>query len=200
MIPRFSADISGAREYLKQLQGKEIPRVIGRSLDRTAKSTNSFSSRYFRSRVALDKKTVDKGLSYRRSGEIQNLTALNLGRAWFEQRISGKPIGIRDFAARKVAAGVTYRVSKAGPRQRYVRKGQPAFFVKRFGNHVFTRVGPDPPGPDSVGIKKAVGPSLPQFAATKRYQRAAIAHAEKVWATEVITNARFALSRRQERP
>ena len=191
-----SPDTRNARAYLQQLQQREIPRVIGRSLDRTRKSVASFASKDLRQRIALKKADIDRSIKTRRSGEIQSLAALNLGRAWFELRFSGKPIPLRDYNARQVRQGVSYRVSKQQGRKRYTRNGQPAFFVRKFGGNVFTRIGPDPVGPDSVKIRKVYGPSLPQIASVKRMQRRLIVHAVGTWRRELISNVRFAVSRR----
>lgn len=197
MIPTVSVDIKPAKDYLNLLTKRELPRVIGRSLDRTAASGKTFLSRSLRERLALKKAIVDKAISKRRSGEIQNITALNLGRAWFEIIASGDPIPLRDYGARATAKrGVTYQVSRTTGRKSYRAKGNLAFVVARFGNHVFVRTGADPPGKKKAPITKVFGPSLPQAFRTKRERNALIAHCEQVWATEVIRNARFALSRR----
>jgi hypothetical protein len=197
MTPTVSVDIKPAKDYLAQLTKRELPRVIGRSLDRTAASGKSFLSRSLRERLALKKAIVDKAISKRRSGEIQTITALDLGRAWFEIRASGDPIPLRDYGARATAnRGVTYQVSRRGGRKSYRAKGNLAFVVARFGGHVFVRTGADPPGKAKAPITKVFGPSLPQAFRTKREQNALIAHCERVWAEEVIRNARFALARR----
>lgn len=197
MIPQISIDIKPAKDYLNRLTKRELPRVIGRSLDRTAASGKTFLSRNLRERLALKKSVVDKSITKRRSSEIQNITALNLGRAWFEIRASGKPIPLRDYNARATAKrGVTYQVSRKAGRRSYRAKGNLAFVVERFGGHVFVRVGANPLGPRGAPIMKVFGPSLPQTFRTKRERDALIAHCKQVWATEVINNARFALSRR----
>ena len=196
MTPTLSLDIKPARDYLNQLSKRELPRVIGRSLDRTAASGKTFLSRSLRERLALKKAVVDRAISKRRSGEIQNITALDLGRAWFEIRTSGDPIPLRDYGARATKRGVTYQVSRKAGRRSYRAKGNLAFIVNRFGGHVFVRTGPNPPGPRGAPITKVFGPSLPQAFRTKRERNALIAHCEQVWATEVIRNARFALARR----
>lgn len=197
MIPTVSVDIKPAKDYLAQLTKRELPKVIGRSLDRTAASGKSFLSRSLRERLALKKAIVDKAISKRRSGEIQTITALDLGRAWFEIRASGDPIPLRDYNARATAKrGVTYQVGRRAGRKSYRAKGNLAFIVERFGGHVFVRTGADPPGKQKAPITKVFGPSLPQAFRTKREQNALIAHCERVWAEEVIRNARFALARR----
>ena len=128
---RVQSDTSGARKYLSDLQQREIPRVIGRTLNRTASSVMSRASREMRTRVNLKKAVIDKAISKRRSNEIQTLTALGLGRAWFEIRYSGKPFGIRDFDARETAKGVTFKVARIGRRKLYVRKGNKGFWSQK---------------------------------------------------------------------
>jgi hypothetical protein len=196
-VLKLTADTSKARAYLRDLEQREIPRVIGRTLKRTANTVRTHASREMRSRINLQKSVLDQAITKRRSNEVQNLTALGLGRAWFEIRYSGKPFGIRDFAARETARGVTFKVSRIGSRKVYVRQGRKGFVVDRFGGHVFTRVGDDPAGPARAKIKKATGPSIPQFAATKRVQADLIKYAQEFWARELERNIRFAISRRK---
>lgn len=204
MIPQVSLDVKPARDYLDRLTKRQLPRVIGRSLTRTAASGKTFLSRRLRERLALKKAVVDKAITTRQSTEIQNITALGTTsgtravsfRAWFEIRASGDPIPLRDYSARATRRGVTYQVSRSGGRRTYRAKGNLAFLIQRFGGHVFARVGPDPKGPLKAPIRKIFGPSLPQAFRTKRERNALIAHCEQFWGTEVIRNARFALSRR----
>ena len=188
---RVQSDTSGARKYLSDLQQREIPRVIGRTLNRTASSVMARASREMRTRVNLKKAVIDKAISKRRSNEIQTLTALGLGRAWFEIRYSGKPFGIRDFDARETAKGVTFKVARIGRRKLYVRKGNKGFIVDKFGGHIFTRIG------EGRQIKKASGPSIPQFAATKRVQASLIQYAQEFWARELERNIKYTISRRK---
>jgi hypothetical protein len=193
---QLQADVSQARDYLKRLEKRDMPRVIGRSLDRTGKSGRTFLSRRLRERVALSKTTVDRAISIRRSGEVSSLAALNAGRAWFELRVSGDPIPLRDFKARSTRRGVTYQVSHRVGRKQYLSREQPAFVVARFGGHVFVRKSPEPPGPAKAGIRKVYGPSLPQFFRTRRQREALIQHCTTFWASEVTRNARYVLQRR----
>jgi hypothetical protein len=189
-------DISGAKAYLDRLEKRDLPRVIGRTLNRAAATAKSFSSRSLRARINLKKSVVDSAIRTKRSNEIQNLTALGLGRAYFEIQWSGKPFPIRDFAARKGRSGVTYQVSRAQKRKVFKRKGRLGFIVEKLGGHVFVRVTDDPPGPMKAKIKKAYGPSIPQFAITQREQQALIAHVRDFWEREIIRNARFVLQQR----
>lgn len=194
---KLTADTSNARAYLKDLQQREIPRVIGRTLNRTANTVRTHASREMRQRINLKKATLDAAITRKRSNEIQNLRMLELRRAWFEIRYSGKPFGIRDFDAKEVARGVTFKVSRASRRKLYIRAGNKGFIVQKFGGHVFTRVGEDPPGPARAKIKKASGPSIPQFAATRRVRVDLIRYAQEYWARELERNIRYAISRRK---
>lgn len=193
----ISPDIAEGKRYLQQLDRTEIPRVIGRTLDRTKRFAATRTNRAIRERVNLKRATVDAAIKTRRSGEIGTLTALSAGRAWFEVVVSGKPIPLRDFSANQTKRGVTYRVSKSVGRRLYRRAGQNSFIVKRIGGHVFTRTGPDPKGPLTVPIKKVYGPSLPQYFSTKRIQRPIIQETQNFWNRDLIANARFALSKRK---
>lgn len=194
---RVTGDARVARAYLQHLTRSELPKVIGRSLTRTGASGRTFSSRQFRKRINLKKAVIDKAIAVRRSNEIGSLSALNAGRAWVEIRWSGRPFPLRDFDARETRSGVTFKVAKRARRRVYMRQGRKAFIVASLGDHVFVRIGEDPPGPEKAKIKKVYGPSIPQFAATRREQRALIEHVREFWSKEVIRNAQFALRRRR---
>jgi hypothetical protein len=195
-VIQVQPDTSGARALLRDLQQREIPKVIGRTLNRTADSVRSRASRDLRQRMNLQKSVIDQAISRRRSNEIQNLTALALGRAWFEIRYSGKPFPLRDFAAKQVRSGVSFKVTKAGRRAIYLRQGRKGFLVQRLGGNVFVRTTDDPAGPQKAKIQKVFGPSIPQFAATKRVQNELIEYARDFWARELERNIRFAIGRR----
>jgi hypothetical protein len=195
-VIQVQPDTSGARALLRDLQQREIPKVIGRTLNRTANSVRSRASRDLRTRMNLQKSVIDKAITRRRSNEIQNLTALALGRAWFEISYSGKPFPLRDFAAKQVRSGVSFKVTKAGRRAVYLRQGRKGFLVQRLGGNVFVRTTDDPAGPQKAKIQKVFGPSIPQFAATKRVQNELIEYARDFWARELERNIRFAIGRR----
>jgi hypothetical protein len=195
-VIQVKPDMRQALAYLERLEKRDLPRVVGRSLDRTGASVKSLFSRRLRARFNLKKSVVDAALKIRRSGEIQNLTALRAGRAWFALQATGKPIPLRDFAARMTRSGVTFKVARKGGRKRYMANGQPGFIVSRLGGHVFVRKGPEPPGAEKIGIRKVYGPALPQFLASRVEQKILIAHAGAVWPKEIERNASFALKRR----
>jgi len=195
-VIRVSAQTKEARSYLTRLTRRELPKVVGRSLTRSGASGRTFSSRQFRSRINLKKSVIDKGIAVRRSNEIASIGALDLNRAWVEIRWSGKPFALKEFAAKQTRKGVSFKVAKRAKRRVYERQGRKAFIVEKLGGHVFVRVGDDPPGPEKSKIKKVFGPSIPQFASTRREQRALIEHMRAFWSKEVIRNAKFALRRR----
>lgn len=191
-------DIRGARRYLERLEKRDIPRVLGRTLKRTGDFIRTRFSQRLRARLALKKALVDAGITLRRSPDAQSLAAFTLGRTWVEVHVTGKPIPIRDFNARVTRRGVTYQVSRGRGRRLYVSAGQPGFMVASIGNHVFVRKGPDPPGPQSVGIRKAMGPALPHFLKSKREQRELIILAKDFFARDLERNIKFVLQQRAD--
>lgn len=192
----LTLDTSGAMALLQRLETRDLPRVVGRTLTRTMNASKTATSRFLRNRIALQKRIIDQAIRTRRSNEIQNLTALQLNRAWFEIHWSGKPIPLRDYEARQTTRGVSFRVSKLKSRRVYTRQGRKAFIVNSLGGHVFVRTGPDPAGPQRAPIKRVMGPSIPQFAVTRKEREAIIAFARQFWAVELQRNIRFALSNR----
>lgn len=189
-------DISEARRYLNRLENVEIRKVVGRALTRSAAAAKTFSSRKLRERLNLSKAVIDRGITTRRSSEVRGIASLSLNTAWFEIRWGGKPFPLRDYAARPTGRGVTFKVAKSGGRKLYRRRGRAAFIIEKLGGHVFVRVTDDPPGPARAKIEKVYGPSIPQFAITRREREQLIAHVKQFFVTEVIRNAKFALSKR----
>lgn len=190
-------DIDQAVAWLKNLERNEIPKVVGRTLNRVGSSARSQSSRALRKRINLKKAVIDQAITLRRgSRNIGSLAAIRNGEAWFELQWSGRPFPLRDFDAREVSRGVSFKVGKASRRHIYIREGRKGFIVKSRGGHVFVRVGPNPPGKKGAPIEKVWGPSIPQFAVTKREMRDIIEHVNQYWATELERNVRFAISRR----
>lgn len=190
-------DVSEARRYLDRLEKIEICRVVGRALTRSASAAKTFSSRKLRERINLSKAVIDRGITTRRSNEVRGVASLNMNTAWFEIRWGGKPFPLRDYDARAPARkGVTYKVARRGSRKTYSRRGRKAFIIEKLGGHVFVRVTDDPPGPARARIEKVFGPSIPQFAVTRREREQLIAHVKQFFINEVIRNAKFALSKR----
>lgn len=192
-------DVSRAKAYLTQLENVEIRRAVGRALTRSASAAKTFSSKKLRERVNLPKSVVDQAIRTRRSSEVRGLKSIDLNTAWFEISWSGKPFALRDYQARQTRAGVTYKVRRRGGRKLYMRGGRTAFIVEKLGGHVFVRVGADPPGPRKAKIVKVYGPSIPQYAMTRREREQLIEHVTQFFVTEVIRNAKFALARRYAR-
>jgi hypothetical protein len=190
-------DSTGAYKYLKDLREREIPKVVGRSLDRTAKATMVVISRNFRAQYNVSKKVIDKAIRFERTGSVTSISAQSLKKAGFKIIVSGSPIPLRDFSARPSKKGVTFQVGKGRARRVYMREGNKGFIIDRIGGHVFVRVGPDPPGAEKAPIKKVYGPSLPQAFSTRKQREAAIKRAQEVWISELRANARFQLSKRR---
>ena len=187
-------DIRPARSFLDRVQQKDLPRVVGRTIDRTRNSGRSFLSKSLRKRLAVSKSVVDSSIHTRRSSEISHIA--HISRAWFELVMSGDPIPLRDFRARMTRRGVTFQISKRAGRKTYQAKGQPGFIIDRFGGHVFVRKGPDPVGPAKAGIRKVHGPALKHFLLTRRERNALIEHCRQFFITELQRNARFAIQKR----
>lgn len=195
---RVQADVTVAEDFLRNLSqpGRELARVVGRTLNRTMAHGKSMTSRFLRNRINLKKAVIDQAITTRRSREVQNMSAITIRQAWFEITWTGSPIALRDYAAREIKRGVTFKVARQGPRKLYMRNGQKAFVIEKLGGHVFVRVGPDPKGPKKAPIKKVYGPSIPQFAVTGREQRLIIEAVRKFWAAELVRNYNFAIAKR----
>jgi len=155
----IKADIAQAKRSLGMLE-RDVNKAAGRALNRVATTARKYADQTIRQRLNLKSTVVKAGLNIRTpmvGGHrqlIRDITA------------SGRPIPIRDYGARGTRRGVTYAV-KRGARKVYSRGAYKGFIVNKYDGHVFSRIEPDPPGPARAKIKKAYGPSLPQYFVTR---------------------------------
>lgn len=179
-------DIAEARASLKLIKS-EVDKGAIRAMQRVATTVRKEASDSIRQRLALKSATVKDQIKitrpYGSTRLVRDIVA------------SGKPIAIRDYAARRTSKGVTYRVAKGGKRKVYMAKGNRAFIVDRFGAHVFVRTEPDPPGPRKGRVRKVFGPSLPQYFVT-RFVRTRMARiAAERWPIEFAREMNFRTQR-----
>lgn len=181
---------------MTQLRDREIPRVVGRSITRTKASTVSFVSKDLRKKINLKKSDIDQSITSRRCEEKRTITHW-----WFEVAVKGKPLPLKDYAARKTQVSgsrnwASFKVSKGWRRKRYVAKGQKGFISDRLGGHVFVRDGVDPPGPQKAPLRKVFGPAIPHFFQSNKFEKGAHAHALATFEKELLANAKNAIRKR----
>ena len=155
----IKADIAQAKRSLGMLE-RDVNKAAGRALNRVATTTRKNANQTIRQRLNLNSRVVKAGLLIR--------TPMVGGKRSLVRDIqaSGRPIPIRDYGAKGTRRGVTYAV-KRGSRKLYSRGAYKGFIIDKYGRHVFTRIEPDPPGPAKARVKKAYGPSLPQYFVTR---------------------------------
>lgn len=149
MAARFGIEFD-AREVEKMLTDVErlaLPVALTRALNKTATTVRTTATREIRTeRPGLKAKTI--------RGQMRIQRALK-GRPESAVIASGRPIPIRDYAARKTKAGVTVQVGPGG-RKLIRHAGNKGFVVDKVGGHVFARE-----GSKRLPIKKLYGPSIP---------------------------------------
>jgi len=175
--PRFSVtlDIQAARKSFAGEQ-KEVNKAAARALTRTTTSARKAADQTMRQRITLKSGVVKDAFEI-----VFPFGSRSLVR---DLQVSGDPIPLRDWAARRTQRkGVTFAVVK-GQRKAYMRRGRKSFIVERIGGHVFVRTNADPPGPAKAKIAKVFGPSLTQRFRTKQVQNAVMAAIRERWPIE----------------
>lgn len=180
-------DLTQVKRYASDVQKKYVPAAAGIALKRIGTTLRKVASLKFRERLAI-KAAVAKGA----------LTAQRIGSDKMTMRITatGSPIPLRDYGARQTKKGVSFRVTRAGKRKRYIAKGRPGFILESKGGHVFVRTEDDPPGAQKGRIRKVYGPSIPQYFLTKVIIGAMEATARERWPIEFAAALRGVLIRR----
>jgi len=177
ITPRFSVkyDIQAARKSFAG-EKKEVNKAAARALTRTTTSARKTADQTMRQRITLKSGVVKDAFEI-----IFPFGHASLVR---DLQVSGDPIPLRDWAARRTQRkGVTFAVVK-GQRKVYQRRGRKSFIVERIGGHVFVRTTADPPGPARPKIAKVFGPSLTQRFRTRQVQDAVMATIRTRWPIE----------------
>ncbi len=169
-------DIERARRELKGLE-KEVNKGAARALERVATTVRKEADQEIRTRLSLKSGTVKDNIKvvrpYGRNKLIRDVVA------------KGGPIPLKDYSARQVSKGVTYRIGKGKSRKVYIRHKRKGFINPSWGGgHVYVATGPNPPGPKNAPIKKVYGPGIAQgFVARRTVNRMETKAAER-WPIE----------------
>lgn len=121
-----------------------VQRAQRSAVSRTLTQSRTQISRQVREHLALKAKRVNEALDIRRPARHADPVA---GRI----KISPKPIPLKEYGARQVRKGVSYRMFRQGDRSR----NRNAFIVGSLGGHAFVRA-----GKARLPIKKLYGPSV----------------------------------------
>lgn len=181
-------DIDQARRDFAHLKG-EVNKAAARALERTAVTCRKEADQEIRQRLNLRSATVKAALRIGRPLGRKSLVR--------DVEASGKPIPLREFAARSTRKGVTFAVRKGkGQRKVYARKGRKGFMGRgKLPDRVFVATGPNPPGPKQAPIKQVFGPAIPQYFVTKGVRERMRAAAAARWSTEFARELQFRASR-----
>ena len=170
---RVRFDLNAFKRDLDEKGKKRVAKAASIALKRVATTVRKTASDKIRERLAIKAAVAKKAITIRRSA----------GRLTMVIEASGSPIPIRDYDARAGKRGVTYRVAKGGARKVYQSKFGKGFIVTKAGGHVFVRVEQEGPG-RRAKIKKAFGPSVPQYFVTKIIRELLLDKAKERWPTE----------------
>lgn len=174
-------DVSDALKGLDEINSS-FRRAISRGLNKTAANVRTAASVAIRQRRKLSARVVREAMG------IKSATPSKLGASL---TVTGKPIPLRDYAARQTKQGVTVAVSP-GPRKLVVHRGNRAFILPSIGGHVFARE-----GKGRLPIKKLFGPSLPSTFIQAEVRRAWTATATEAMPKRIAEELRFELSKQR---
>lgn len=135
---------------------RSLPKELAAACNKTARGMKTPISQEIRKELAVKAAVVKAVIDQTRTAKPIGI--LNKKTEAAVAVKSSKRIPLRDFGARQIKAGVTYRISKSGGRKRI----QGAFMVAKLGNHVFTRakdVRRNPPKYNALPISKKFGAS-----------------------------------------
>lgn len=186
---RYNIELSlrDVKRLVSDVQKKYIPAAAGIALKRVGNTVRNAGALKIRERLAIKAAVAKGAIKVRRIGS-DSFTLLI--------EASGKPIPLRDFGATQTKKGAKFRVSRAGARKLYKRKGRAGFILQRKGAHVFVRTEDDPPGPKKGRVKKVYGPSVPQYFVTKLVMEAMKQTAQERWPIEFSAALRGVLIRK----
>lgn len=149
---KVTFDEAACRRSLGRVRQAVIDKALPRALNRTATSVRAEAVRIIRRGRQVKAKTVREAIAIRRATRALLVA---------EVIVSGRPIPLRDYAARQTGRGVTVNVTG----RRKLIPG--AFQVQKIGSHVFVRE-----GKKRLPIRKLYGPSLPSTFNNEAIQKA----------------------------
>ena len=156
-----------------------IPATI-RALNKVAANVKTAASRAVRERRGLPASAVNKTMVIRRASRQRLISTLV---------VTGKPIGLRDYKARKVRKGVTVEVTRG---KRKLVPG--AFIVSKLSGQVFRRA-----GKGRLPIERLVGPSIPSTFVQEQVKLAWITVAKDSMEKRSVEELRFELMKLRKR-
>lgn len=141
LTPITEADI---QRQLRVLAPQAIKRAEVAGLNRSLRSASSLISRTVRRDIALKARTIKDSLHTTRARRSQSVPTAEI-------KVDRKAVPLKEYGAKQIRAGLSYRTSKRGGRKR-IKSG---FVVGSYGLNAFLRVG-SARGP----LKMLFGPSV----------------------------------------
>lgn len=143
---RIVADVKPARRYVSSVQRRVVPKAQMRTVNELAKQVVTVSAREIRKRRRLKIGVIKKAM---------RVTKATITRLRARITARGRPISLKEYAARQTKRGVTVNIT--GRRKLWKSDGgRVAFQVKAIGGHIFARR-----SKKRLPIEKQWGPSIP---------------------------------------
>lgn len=168
------------RKLGNDMQRKRVPVAAARAINKTLTNVRTEASKQIRQERALKANVVKDALSISRATRSRLIGALYA---------TGRPIPLRDYAARQTKKGVTVSVTR-GQRKRVQHAGNAAFIVNKIGGNVFARE-----GKSRLPIKKLYGPSIPATFVKDRVMAAIDRVGRDAWRRRFAEEMQFELSK-----
>jgi len=124
-------------ENAAKAAGKKLPRELAIAVNKSGKFAKREISKQIREELAAKKKVVDTAISVRGKATAQHAGITVVVKA-------GKRLPLRDFGARQIRKGVSYRTSKTTGRKRIdgaFQGPRPGVMKASWRGRVFKRVG-----------------------------------------------------------
>lgn len=180
-ILRVQFDMRRLDALLRDSPRKVVIPATVRTLNKTMGNLRTASSEAIRKKRALTARAVRDAMSVRPATSTRLVATLV---------VTGRPIPLRDYAARETRRrGVTVSVTP-GSRKAVQHRGNKAFIVHRIGGHVFARE-----GKQRLPIKKLYGPSLPATFIQDEVKQAWLAVAQESLPKRMAEELRYELLR-----
>lgn len=180
LVYSIKGDISAIQRSLTSLQQQKVPTAAARALNKTIGNVQTQASKSIREERALSARVVRDALKIRRATKTNLVATLTA---------SGRPIPLREYAARVGKRGVTVKVSP-GPRKLVTHASNKAFAIDKFGGHIYART-----SKRRLPIKKLFGPSIPATFLKEKVVAAIAKTGAESWPKRFAEELKFELSK-----
>lgn len=170
-----TADLSQIKRAFYDLNRKGVKAATVRALNKAAVNMRTDAIKRVRDVRSLKARTIREAFSIFRA---------NAARLVVDLVARGRPIPLREYAARPTLKGVTVKVMKG--RTLVSHAGNKAFEIIKFGKHVYARE-----SAKRLPIKKLYGPSIPTALTNEAAQAAILATGKRSFLARIKEELRY---------